>query len=66
MEQHSKAEILEVLDQYIHNRQDRQIMAVVLTDRPSSLESVAEECGVSLSTVRRAMDRCSFVYKFLP
>ena len=66
MEPHSKAEILEILDQYIHNRQDRQIMAVVLTDRPSSLESVAEECGVSLSTVRRAMDRCSFVYKFLP
>ena len=64
--EHSKAEILEVLDQYIHNRKDREIMAVILTDRPSSLEAVAEECEVSLSTVRRAMDRCAFVYKYLP
>ena len=64
--EHSKAEILEVLDQYIHNRKDREIMAVILTDRPSSLEEVAEECSVSLSTVRRAMDRCSFIYKYLP
>ena len=64
--EHSKAEILEVLDQYIHNRKDRQIMATILTDRPSSLEEVAEECEVSLSTVRRAMDRCSFIYKYLP
>ena len=35
--EHSKAEILEVLDQYIHNRKDREIMAKILTDRPSSL-----------------------------
>jgi len=64
--EHSKAEILEVLDQFIHNRKDRQIMALILTDRPSSLDEVAEECDVSLSTVRRAMDRCSFIYKYLP
>ena len=64
--QHSKAEILEVLDQYIHNRKDREIMAVILTDRPPSLEAVAEECGVSLSTVRRAMERSSFIYQYLP
>lgn len=64
--EHSKTEILEVLDQYIHNRKDREIMAIILTDRPSSLEEVADECGVSLSTVRRAMDRCAFIYKYLP
>ena len=64
--EHSKAEILEVLDQFIHIRKDREIMAVILTDRPPSLEAVAEECNVSLSTVRRAMDRCSFIYKYLP
>ena len=64
--EHSKAEILEILDQYIHNRQDRQIMAVFLTDRPRSLEALAEECEVSLSTVRRAIDRCSFISKYLP
>lgn len=64
--EHSKAEILEVLEQYIHNRSDRKIMAVFLTDRPNSLEEIAEECDVSLSTVRRVIDRCSFVYKYLP
>lgn len=64
--EHSKAEIIDVLDQYIHNRKDREIMAVILTDRPNSLEAVAEECEVSLSTVRRAMDRCAFIYKYLP
>ena len=64
--EHSKAEILEVLDQYIHNRKDREIMAKILTDRPSSLEEVAYECNVSLSTVRRAMERSAFVYKYLP
>ncbi len=64
--EHSKTEILEVLDQYIHNRKDREIMAVILTDRPSSLEEVADECDVSLSAVRRAMDRCAFIYKYLP
>ena len=64
--EHSKAKILEVLDQYIHRRIDRKIMTVYLTDRPSSLEAIAEECDVSLSTVRRVIDRCSFIYKYLP
>ena len=64
--EHSKSEILEVLDQYIHNRSDRKIMAVFLTDRPGSLEALAEECEVSLSTVKRVIDRNSFIYKYLP
>ena len=64
--EHSKAEILEVLEQYIHNRSDRKIMAMYLTDRPNSLEALAEECAVSLSTVRRVIDRNSFIYKYLP
>ena len=64
--EHSKAEILEVLDQYIHKRQDRQVMTLFLTDRPNSLEELAEECGVSLSTVKRTIDRYSFIYKYLP
>ena len=64
--EHSKAEILEVLDQYIHKRKDREIMAVFLTDRPDSLEALAEECDVSLSTVKRVIDRNSFISKYLP
>ena len=64
--EHSKTEILEALEQYIHNRQDRKIMAIYLTDRPNSLDEIAEECEVSLSTVRRVIDRCSFIYKHLP
>ena len=63
--EHSKDEILEILDQYIHNRQDRQILAIYLTDKPSSYEKLAEECDVSPSTVKRAINRCSFIYKYL-
>ena len=47
MDQHqndiSKDDILKVLDQYIHVRRDREIMAVYLTDYPGSLERLAEE-----------------------
>ena len=61
----SKDEILEVLDQYIHKRSDWMVMAVYLTDRPGSFEQIAEECGVSVSTVKRTINRCSFIHKYL-
>ena len=64
--EHSRDEIIEVLRQYIHNRQDREIMTVYLTDRPRSLEMLAEICDVSVSTVKRVINRCSFIYKYLP
>lgn len=64
--EHSKTEIINVLTEYIHNREDRRIMILYLTDRPRSLELLAEECEVSVSTVKRTIDRCSFVYKYLP
>ena len=64
--EHSKTEIINVLTEYIHNREDRKIMVLYLTDRPRSLEVLAEECEVSVSTVKRTIDRCSFVYKYLP
>ena len=44
--EHSKNEILHVLDQYVHRRKDREIMALYLTDYPGSLERLAEECEV--------------------
>lgn len=62
----SKAEILSALDQYIHNRQDREVMAVYLTDYPGSKERLAEECGLSVSTVKRIVNRNAFIYKYLP
>lgn len=64
--EHSKDDILRVLDQYIHVRKDREIMAVYLTDYPGSLERLAEECDVSKETVKRAIKRSSFIYKYLP
>ena len=64
--EHSKDEILHVLDQYVHNRKDREIMKIYLTDYPGSLERLAEECDVSKETVKRAIRRNSFVYKYLP
>ena len=64
--EHSRAEILEVLDEYIHKRKDREVMAKFLTDHPGSLEALAEECEVSVSTVKRIIDRNSFIYRHLP
>ena len=62
----SKTRILEVLNEYIHRRKDREIMAVYLTDHPGSLERIAEECEVEVSTVKRTISRNSFIYKYLP
>ena len=64
--EHSKDDILRVLDQYVHVRKDREIMAAYLTDYPGSLERLAEECDVSKETVKRAIKRNSFIYKYLP
>lgn len=62
----SKTRILEILDEYVHKRKDREIMRIYLTDHPGSLERIAEECEVDVSTVKRTINRNSFIYKFLP
>ena len=64
--ENSKDEILRVLDQYIHNRRDREVMALYLVDYPGSMERLAEECSLSLSTVKRVISRNAFIYKYLP
>ena len=64
--EYSKTQIIEVLNEYIHNRNDREIMLIYLTDRPGSLEQLADECGVSVSTVKRVINRNSYIYKYLP
>ena len=61
-----KDRIIEVLNQYIHKRKYREIRIVYLTDHPGSLERIAEECDVSVSTVKRAINACSFVSAYLP
>ena len=58
----SKTRILEILDEYCHRRADREIMRIYLTDHPGSLERIAEECQVDISTVKRAINRNSFIY----
>lgn len=62
----SKTQIINVLDEYCHRRGDREIMRIYLTDHPGSLERIAEECGVDVSTVKRAIRRNSYLYKYLP
>ena len=62
----SKTAILEALDEYVHRRKDREIMAVYLTDHPGILERIAEECEGDVSTVKRVINRNSFIYKYLP
>lgn len=62
----SKTRILEILDEYCHRRGDREIMRIYLTDHPGSLERIAEECGVDVSTVKRVINRNSYIYRYLP
>lgn len=61
----SKTRILEVLEEYVHKRKDREIMRIYLTDHPGSLERIAEECDVDVSTVKRTINRNSYIYKYL-
>ena len=63
--EYSRTRIIEILEEYIHNRQDRQVMILYLTDRPRSLEQLAEETELSVSTVKRIINRCSFIYKYM-
>jgi predicted transcriptional regulator len=58
--------IIYILEQYIHNVQDRKVMIVYLTNYPDSLERLAEICDLSVSTVKRIINRNSFIYKYLP
>ena len=62
----SKTRIIEVLEEYVHRRKDREVMKIYLTDHPGSLEQIAEECDVDVSMVKRAINRNSFVYKYFP
>ncbi len=62
----SKTRIIEILEEYCHRRSDREIMRIYLTDHPESLERIAEEAGVDVSTVKRAINRNSFIYKYIP
>ena len=62
----SSKQIIEILTEYIHKRTDREVMILYLTDMPNSLEALAEETGVSVSTVKRIINRNSFIYKYLP
>ena len=62
----SRTRIIEVLEEYVHRRADREIMRIYLTDHPGSLERIAEECQVDVSTVKRAINRNSFIYRYLP
>ena len=62
----SADEIRYVLEQYVHSLTDRKVMLVYLTDYPDSLERLAEMCDLSVSTVKRIINRNSFIYKHLP
>lgn len=62
----SRKQILEVLEEYVHVRKDREILEVYLTDYPGSKERLAEECEVSVSTVKRVVNRYAWLYKYLP
>ena len=62
----STTQIIKILEEYVHRRTDREIMRIYLTDHPGSLEKIAEDVDVDVSTVKRAINRNSFVYKYFP
>ena len=62
----SRTRINDVLDEYVHRRKDREVMRIYLTDHPGSLEKIAEECEIDVSTVKRIINRNSFIYKYIP
>ena len=62
----STTQIIKVLEEYVHKRKDREVMQVYLTDHPGSLERIAEECEIDVSTVKRIINRNSFIYRYLP
>lgn len=62
----SADEIKYVLEQYVHHLVDRKVMLIYLTQYPGSLERLAEECDLSVSTVKRIINRNSHIYKHLP
>lgn len=61
----STTQIIKVIEEYIHRRPDREVMRIYLTDHPGSLEKIAEETELSVSTVKRIINRCSFIYKYM-
>lgn len=62
----SRTRIIEILEEYVHKRGDREVMRIYLTDHPGSLERIAEECEIDVSTVKRIINRNSYIYKYLP
>ena len=62
----SRTRINDVLDEYVHRRKDREVMRIYLTDHPGSLEKIGEECEIDVSTVKRIINRNSFIYKYIP
>ena len=62
----STTQIIKILEEYVHRRKDREIMQIYLTNHPGSLERIAEECDVDVSTVKRAINRNSYIYRYLP
>ena len=63
---YTNSQISGIIAEYIHNRQDREVMTIYLTDRPRSLEALAEECDLSVSTIKRIISRNQHICQYLP
>ena len=63
--EYSRTRILEILNEYIHVKLDRDVMITYLTDRPRSLEQLAAMYEISVSTVKRIINRNSFIWKYM-
>ena len=63
--EYSRTRIIEILNEYIHVKLDRDVMITYLTDRPRSLEQLGEIHDISVSTVKRIINRNSFIWKHM-
>ena len=56
--EYSNSKVREIIAEYIHSERDRGIMDRRLTSKVT-IERLAEEFDVSVSTVKRTIERCS-------
>ena len=63
--EYSNTRLREIVADFVHDERARRIMIRKYQDN-ITLERIAEECMVDVSTVKRTINRCSFIYKYLP
>ena len=62
--EYSNSRIREIIGEYIHDEKHRKLMARRMIDNVT-IDRLAEETELSVSTVKRIINRCSYIYKYI-